>query len=247
ELGTFQKALERFTGRKIAPDDLRRSVALYNRQRSLVRRLYQFKKSDPPGITGGETIKTLVAVMSLPVEEANELLEDVIAELGSRKAPQPANRGPRVMVYGTGNEDTVFVDLVESLGARVVADELCFGTRSFWHSVDPSGEPLAMMARSYLDQINCPRTFRQSPGTHEEDLQNRFGRIHEMASEYGASGVICFFMRYCDTHGFDLPDLKEYMAQKRMPMLVLEEEYPVAGSLDRLRTRLETFIEIIGQ
>jgi len=246
ELRTFQTALERFTGRDVYPEDMDKSIQLYNQQRSLVHRLYEFRKSSPPAVSGAEITKTLVAVMSLPVEEANDLLEGVIAEVEVRGSAEAFAKGPRVMIYGTGNEDTVFIDLIESLGASVVTDDLCFGTRAFWHEVDSEGDPVARIASSYLQKITCPRTYRQNPGSHEADLENRFGHIHELATEYGADGIICFILRYCDTHAFDLPDLREYMEQKQIPVLVVEEEYPVASSLDRLKTRLETFLEIIA-
>ncbi len=246
ELGTFRRSLERYVGHEISDGDLKNSADLSNEQRRLVRRLYEYRKQDPPIISGSEITRVLIAVMSLPFEDANSLLQEVIEEVGNRHGPAFPHSGPRLMIYGTGNEDTTFIELVESLGSKVVIDDLCFGTRAFWYDIEVDGNPLEGIAGSYLEKTNCPRTFRQSPGSHQADLENRFGHISGMAEEYGAKGVICFILRYCDTHSFDLPDLKEHLNQKRLPFLVVEEEYPVASSVDRLKTRLETFFEIIA-
>jgi len=244
ELRTFKVSLERYTGRTITTDDLRSAVRLHNEQRALVRRLYDFRKSDPPRIAGSEVTKVLMAAMSLPVAEANELLLSVIADVEKREGGGPQGR-PRVLIYGTGNEETVFIDLVEQAGAHVVADDLCFGTRPYWFEVEVTDDPLTGLARSYLEKINCPRTYRQSPGTHQEDLEHRFGYIYRMASDFRVSGVIFFILHYCDTHCFDAPDVREYLTGKGIPVLEIEEEYPISGT-GRLKTRIEAFLEMLG-
>ncbi|MCX6000711.1 MAG: 2-hydroxyacyl-CoA dehydratase family protein, partial [Chloroflexi bacterium] len=106
-------------------------------------------------------------------------------------------------------------------------------------------DPLACLAKAYLEKVNCPRTYRESPGSHLEDLQSRFGYIYEMAKGFNVRGVILFILRYCDTYCFDAPDLKEYLQGKGLPVLHIEEEYPI-GSVARLKTRVEAFVEMLA-
>jgi len=222
ELNTFKISLERYTGREITLGELRRSIKLHNEQRTLVQKLYEFRKEDPPPMSGVEMTKVLLAAMSLPVNEANELLESIIVDVEDRGNGQ-AHPGPRLMIYGTGNEETTFIQVVEETGAKVVVDDLCFGTRPYWFEVEVTDNPLAGLARSYLEKINCPRTYRQSPGSHQEDLENRFGYIYRLARDFKVNGVIFFILRYCDTHCFDAPDIKEYLGGKGIPVLEIEE------------------------
>jgi len=244
ELNTLRVSLERYAEHDISMEDIRHATQLHNEQRALVRRLYEFRKKDPPPISGVETTKVLAAAMSLPVEEANELLHSVVAEVANRNDGQ-GKSGTRLMIYGTGNEETAFIEVVEETGANVVADDLCFGTRPYWFEVETHGNLLADLARSYLEKINCPRTYRQSSGSHQEDLENRFGYIHQFAKDFKAKGVIFFILRYCDTHCFDAPDVKEYLEGKGIPVLEIEEEYPISG-VARLKTRIEAFLERLG-
>jgi len=244
ELETFKRSLERFSGREITVAELSRSIQLHNEQRALVRKLYQLRKQDPPLLSGTEMTKVIVAVMSTPVTEANELLRGVIKEVEGRDdgcQKKPA----RLMVCGTGNDDITFIEMVEESGANVVIDDLCFGTRPYWYDVEVSHNPLASIARSYLEKLNCPRTYRQSPGSHQEDLENRFGYLYEFAKDFKVDGVILYILRYCDTHAFDAPDVKEYLRGKGLPVLEIEGDYPTP-SITRLKTRVQAFLEMIG-
>jgi benzoyl-CoA reductase subunit C len=182
--------------------------------------------------------------MSTPVTEANELLQATIAEVQARR-DGPQIKPARLMVCGTGNEDTTFIEVVEESGANVVIDDLCFGTRPYWCEVEVSHNPLASIARSYLEKLNCPRTYRQSPGSHHEDLENRFGYLYEFAKEFKVNGVILHTLRYCDTHAFDAPDVKEYLQGKGLAVLEIEGDYPTA-SIARLKTRVQAFLEMIS-
>ena len=245
ELSMFKRSLERFVGHDITAAALRRSIRLHNRQRTLVRRLYRLRRRDPPPVSGTEMTKVLSAAMSLPVTEANELLESIISEVKARSPLQGKKGGVRLMIYGTGNEEATFIEMVEGTGAQVVVDDLCFGTRPYWFEVEAADDILAGIAKSYLEKMNCPRTYRQSPGSHQEDLENRFGYIYQLARDFKVQGVIFFILRYCDTHCFDAPDVKEYLEGKGLPVLQIEEEYPISG-IGRLKTRVEAFCEMIG-
>jgi bzd-type benzoyl-CoA reductase N subunit len=246
ELGVFKKSLEKFTGREITTEALRRAIELHNEQRALVRELYELRKKRPSPLAASEVTRIIVATMSLPVEEANDLLGGVIAEVAAReeRGSGAAGGGPRLLVHGTGNDETAFMEIVEGVGAEVVVDDMCFGTRPYWYDVPVTEDPLEGLGRGYLEGVRCPRTFRPSPGTHEEDLENRFGHMYDLAREYGASGAILYIIRYCDTHAFDAPDLKEYLEGKGLPVLVLEEDYPVSSTA-RLKTRVQAFSEVL--
>jgi benzoyl-CoA reductase subunit C len=149
------------------------------------------------------------------------------------------------MIHGTGNDETTFMEIVEKVGAEVVADDLCFGTRPYWYDVQVTDDPLVGLGASYLNDVRCPRTYRPSPGTHEEDLENRFGHMYEFARDYNVKGAILYIIRYCDTHAFDAPDLKEYLESKGLSVLVLEEDYPISSTA-RLKTRVQAFSEMLS-
>lgn len=245
ELDLFRRSLERYTGREITADDLRRAIALHNQQRALVRRLYQFRQEDPPLLSASQVTRVIGAINSLPVAEGNGLLEELLPEVEEGRHALKGNRGPRIMVYGTGNDDTPFLDMLQEVGATVVTDDMCSGTRPYWFEVPGTGDPISALAGAYLEGINCPRTFRPSPGSHAEDLEARFGYLYRFVRDFKADGVILYVIMYCDTHAFDAPEIIEYLKGREVPVLHLEEEYQTSA-MGRLRTRVQAFLETIA-
>lgn len=244
ELENFQRSLEELAGTEISPKSLADAIQLHNESRALLRQLYQFRKPNPPLLSGVEVIQLLVAGMSLPVKEYHELLREVIIEVKARER-RPQGKEARILVYGSEIDDIAFINLVEECGATVVMDDLCTTTRQFWHEVEMNGNPLDDLAERYLMRIVCPRTYKPREGTHQEDLENRFGYLKEYAKEFGVDGIIMYIIRFCDTHEFDIPDVREYLESQGLPVLHIEDDYRVSN-VGQLRTRIEAFLEIIS-
>jgi len=245
ELTTFRKSLGSFGSREISDDNLAESIHSYNENRDKAKAIYELRKSNPPSVSGTEIARILTVGMGLPVEESNELFDDVLEELRQRKE-SPLREAPRIMVVGACVDNIDLVSLIEDSGANVVVDSLCIGTRDYWPYVDIAGDPMDAIARRYLDKINCPRTYREKAGeTYEEDLEARFGDIGSLTREFRIDGVILFIYKYCDPFGFEVASRKAYLDSLRIPVLYLEDEYS-AGSVGRLRTRIQAFLETIG-
>ncbi|MFC1944368.1 2-hydroxyacyl-CoA dehydratase subunit D [Chloroflexota bacterium] len=244
ELGDFKRDLEKLAGHEVGDEALNRAIGLHNEQRALVRELYDLCRGDPPLVSGPEKVKVTAAIARIPVEEGNDLLRAVIEEVKGR-SDGPQGRQARLLIYGSGNDDVAFVEMVEGSGANVVVDDLCFGTRPHWHDIDISNDPVAAIADRYLGDINCPRTYREYPGTYREDVEGRFSYLGDFAREYGVDGVISYVLRYCDTHAFDAIDVRDYFQAKDIPVLDIEDEYSIS-SIERLKTRVQAFLEMIG-
>ena len=244
ELNTFRKSLGRFVGKEISDDDLAQAIDLYNKNRDKAKALYELRKADPPLVSGAELATVLTVGMSLPVTESNELFDDVLEKLTQRnKAPYA--KAPRILIDGACVDNIDFITLIEESGANVVADSLCIGTRDYWPHTEVEGDPMKALAHRYLDKINCPRTYREKVGeTYQEDLASRFGDIGSLIKEFTVDGVILYIYKYCDPFGFEVPARKAYLDSINIPVLYLEDEYS-AGTIGRLRTRIQAFLEII--
>ena len=245
ELNTFRKSLGRFVGKEISDDDLAQAIDLYNKNRDKAKALYELRKPDPPLVSGAELATILTVGMSLPVTESNELFDEVLKKLTQRnKAPYA--KAPRILIDGACVDNIDFIKLIEESGANVVADSLCIGTRDYWPHTEVGGDPMKALAHRYLDKINCPRTYREKVGeTYQEDLVSRFGDIGSLSKEFTVDGVILYIYKYCDPFGFEVPARKAYLDSINMPVLYLEDEYS-SGTIGRLRTRIQAFLEIIG-
>jgi len=245
ELNAFKKSIGRFAQKDITDRDLNDAIALYNENRTKARDLYELRKPDPPLITGTEMSRALTVGMSLPVTESNSLFDDLLAEFRKRKEA-PVSKAPRILVDGACIDNTDFIKLIEDSGANVVADGLCIGTRDYLPQTDVGVDPLDALAHRYLDKINCPRTYREkAEGTYEKELASRFGDIGSLGEKFKVDGVILYVYKYCDPFGFEVPARKAYLDSLNIPVLYVEDEYS-AGTIGRLRTRIQAFLEMIA-
>jgi len=245
----FKTTLESFAGKELSPEKLRKAIEAHNQQRALVRELHDLRKPDPPFISGTETLRVIKALTGIPVEEGNELLREVITEVKERKNG-PQKKPARLLVWGSVIDDTALIDMIEDAGANVVIDDTCVGRRAYDTDVKLTDEPMDGLAHHYLAHIKCPRTFREAvygetKKDHMADLESRFSYLKDYARAWSANGVILQVIKYCDTHGYEVPGLKDYFDSLGLPNTYLEHDY-TEGALAPLRTRVQAFLEVIG-
>lgn len=248
QLGDFKKTLEAFTGKKLSPDKLKAAIKFHNRQRALVRELYQLTKPIPPLVSGTEILQVIKAVMSLPVAEGNDLLTQVISEVKSR-SDGPEKKPARLLIWSSTLDDTDIMQIFES-GANVVMDDSCGGFRPFRAEVKLTDDPVDGLADYYLKEITCARTFRQATlgettKNYARDLQSRFGYFKGIVKDWKINGAILLLVRYCDPFAFEMPALKDYLDSIGVPGTYIEYDYSI-GALAPLRTRVEAFLETIS-
>jgi benzoyl-CoA reductase/2-hydroxyglutaryl-CoA dehydratase subunit BcrC/BadD/HgdB len=179
----------------------------------------------------------------LPIEESNALFDEVLTEVKARK--QPPAKGLRILIDGACIDNFELIKIVEGLGAQVVADTICNGSRDYWPQVKVQGDVLDALGRRYLDKVNCPKTYRENKaGTFAGDAAARFGDIGFFAEEFKVDAAILYVYKYCDPFGFEVPARKAYYESIKVPMLYLEDEYS-SGTIGQLKTRIQAFLEMI--
>jgi len=267
ELKDFKKTLEAFSGKELSSKMLFSAIEAHNQQRALVRELYELRKPDPPLISGTETLQVMSALMSIPLEEGNILLRDVISEIKERK-DGPQKKPVRLLIWGSIIDDLPLISMIEDMGANLVMDDTCVGSRFYFSDVELTPDPLDGLAYRYLVELKCPRTFKEatsgetlSTGSHQPvsagqtvpevgrkdhltDLRNRFSYLKDYAQEWNVQGVILQSLKYCDIHGYEVPGLRDYFDSLDLPNTYLEHDYS-EGGLAALRTRAQAFLEII--
>ncbi len=243
KLKLFQATLEEHAGRKMDNNRLKEEISVHNRQRDLVADLYMLRRHDPPLLSGTETLQIMIALMCMPIEEGSHMIEEILEELSRREGPPP--KSARLLLWGSPLTETGIVHMIESADAHVVMDDICVGTRHFFPKVEMTDDPLDGIAQRYLDGIKCPRTIRDTTASFQTDLEERFGYLKEYVEKWQVDGVILQSVRYCDTHGFEVPDVKSYFEQMGIPAIYLEHEYTKVA-LAPLKTRVEAFLETIG-
>jgi benzoyl-CoA reductase subunit C len=236
EIQRFIKAVEKWTGKKITDTNLKEGIRIMNKDRESMRKVYELRKADNPPLTGLEAMYMVVSSQFTDKREHNEELERVLKELPSRKPER--NVGARLMIVGSEDDDTEFVAMVEKVGATFVIDDHCTGTRYFWNKVEgKNGNLIEAIAERYIKRPACP--------SKDWEVRTRLPHILSLAKEWKASGAILIQQKFCDPHELDIPPLKKLLEQNGIPTLFLE--FDVTVPIGQFRTRVEAFLEMIGQ
>jgi len=249
ELQRFRHSLEELIGQEISDQAISASIELYNEKRRLLARLYDLRDR----LTAPELFAATGAGFIMPPQDYNQLLGELVellAEEGVSILPslpgrgwgrvdphQPGFKGPGLVLVGAVLDDPAILTIVEELGARIVGDDLCTGSRYFAQPVETDGDPIAALADRYLNRRPCPAKYHPDyePGEH----------LLKLVSDSQADGVVFILEKFCDPHAFDYAMVKEKLDAAAVPHLRLEIEHVPA--LGQWRTRLQAFLEMIKQ
>jgi benzoyl-CoA reductase subunit C len=226
--------LEQIAGRKVSDADLERSIAVFNRNRRLLRELYDLKRETPWQVAADEAYVLVGLAGLLPREEHNELLEWVLPRLAER----PGRKQDRIrVVFEGGFCEQPPLDLVRMIGQScyLVDDDLLIGLRWITSDVPAGGDPVAALAEAYLERSSY------SPVQH--DLRKPKERmLLERIRNARAEAAIVAAAKMCE------PGLEEQVAYTRaldehgIPYFVTEFQETMT-SFDALEIQLETFVE----
>jgi benzoyl-CoA reductase subunit C len=221
-------------GRDVTDDDLRRSIDVFNENRALLRRLYTLKREEP-WLLPVDDAYVLMAVGGLvPREEHNALLQTVLPLLEGRSLPRRDKI--RVILEGGFCEQPP-LDLLRAIARScyVVDDDLLIGLRWLVEDVPTAGDPLQILAESYIDRS------AHSPVQH--DLRKPKDRmLLERLERADAQAAILMAAKMCE------PGLEELVVHTRaldgkgVRYFVSEFEENMT-SFDSLEIQLETFVE----
>ena len=231
ELAKFKKAVEEWTGKTITDDDLNRGIEIMNENRHLMKQVYEFRKQDPPSLTGVEAMTMVIASQFSDKKEHSKLVEAILPDLEGRKLDRMA--GVRLMVLGSENDDIEFMKMVETLEATFVIEDHCTGTRYFWDEVTPNKDPLEAIANRYVDRIPCP--------SKDWPERQRANQILQFAKDYNVQGAVVIQQKFCDPHECDIPPIRWLLEANGIPSYFLE--FDVTVPLGQFQIRMEAFIE----
>ncbi len=234
EIEHFKKSIEEWIGKPITDKDMDKGIEIMNTNRSLMRQVWEYRKSSDPPITGVDALDMSLSEQTVDKREHSEALRELLKELPKKKLKRET--GTRLMIVGSELEDRIFLDMVEAkmtLPATFVIDEVCTGTRYFWNNVVPEKDRLSAIATRYIDRIPCPG--KDWPG------RRRFDHILTLAKEYNVQGAIVFQQKYCEPHELDIPDLRKFLEKNGIPTYFLE--FDVTVPIGQFQTRVEAFVE----
>ena len=185
--------------RPLVPEALRRSLALYNENRALVRTLHAMRAEAPWKVPASEAYSLLRASLLVPVETSTEMLRAYLAAVEADTARRPMDQA-RVLLTGSFCEQPPLglIRTLERSGCYIVDDDFVQVHRWIRGDVPLTGDPLDALVQAFLeDSIESPVRY-SADGSKGADLVDRVRRT-------GAEGVLFCAASFCDPALLDQP------------------------------------------
>ncbi len=228
ELEQFRKFLEKGKGSGttgMTMDALSQSIALYNKNRRLLRSL-----SVSGRLSGSQMFHLYEAATITDPLELHTLLQKIDPE-----AIEVPDKPVKLIVTANHFSDPEIVANIENLGIRIVLLDLENGLRRIWNEVEENDDPLKALARRYVGN-------HLDPSKHPS--LERIELLISLAGTVKADGIIVMNQKYCDTYLFEEPLLKETLEKNRIPSLFLTTGERLEQGQQQAN-RIQAFLEMI--
>ncbi len=202
ELQKIIDDIYQINGIELDRDKLNESITLYNKNRNLIEDIYNIRQQFPWRLSAVDTYYILRAGLTIPVEEHNRILEEVIEQIQEERGEPMDNI--RVVITGSFCEQPPvgLIKSIEMAGCYIVDDDFMLGSRWIQGEVkDDTDDPLGVLVNAYLTKS----TFASA--VYDQD--NFKGRkLVELVKARNAEGVIFSAASFCDPALLDRPALQ---------------------------------------
>lgn len=233
ELNVLKNRFEEWTGNTVTDEALDNAIEIYNKNRSLLRRICELRRADKPVILGSEFMNMLLADQVMDKAEMNVILENFITELENRTGRDMV----RLMLIGSETWDSNLEELIESLGGNVVIDELENGTNYYWNNIYPQKDRLMSISLRYLSRNNHP--------VKDSNWRRRPSHIFELAEDFFVDGAIIAKQIYCLPHGTDNYEVWKILRERNIPFHYFERDMSVPKEETELH--MEAFMNVLRE
>jgi len=243
EVRKFKEDLEARFHVRITDDKLRSAIRLMNRERSLRGRLADLMADDRPPLTGRELLdfKSIISGIEADLEQYENALR--LYSGGKSASGPPREHGPvvppvRVLMTGVpmvhGAERVI--ELVESRGAVVVAQENCTGLKPILENINEDvSDPLQAIAEKYYHLPCSVMTVNE----------RRLETLRTLAVRVRPQCIIELVWQACLTYDVESQRVRRFVEDELdLPYLKIETDYSPSDAA-RLAVRVEALLETV--
>lgn len=234
EYRIVKEKLEDILGVTITTEDLQKSIAVYNENRAACRAFCDTVAEYAGCITPLQRHEVLKARWFMRKEEHTALVKELTEAIKVQE--KPSFKGKRVIVTGIMTEPPEVLDIFEENGMTIVADDLAQESRQFREDVPEDADPLMALAKQWNNFDGC------SLATDEKKPKGQI--LIDAVKKYHADAVVVCMMKFCDPEEFDYPILLQEFEKEGIKSLYIETDLE-SGSIEQMKTRMQTFADII--
>ena len=245
EVRQFGSRLEELSGGRIEAEHLRHAIEVVHAKKRALQRVARARRARPSPISGLDAL--LVSQVSFYddyprfTEKTDALAQEIEARVAAGQGVAPAD-APRVVIAGTPAAFPYWkvTQLLTDAGAVVVGEESCVGSRYYdtmTRANDGTRDGQLEAIASRLLDTHC------ACFTPNED---RTEDIIRVVRETQADGVVQSVLQFCQTYATESYLVERALEEAGIPSIEIETDYSTEDT-ERLRTRIEAFVEMLRQ
>ncbi|WP_457419366.1 2-hydroxyacyl-CoA dehydratase [Roseateles sp. P5_E7] len=201
---------------------LQQAIHAANRSRALLRRMHDQRWQQP--VSGRQAHVATGALRFMPPDAGHAALQAWLDAGG----PAPVSPGPRLLVRGVPQDHAELHRLVESLGARIVAEDDDWGSRAGDPLISEDAEPLEAVFEHHWRDVPCVRVH-----------PNPDAWFKAAVASPGLDGALFYLPRPDDVYGWSYPGDRELAERHGLPSLLIRDD---ARKPELIKPALQAFI-----
>lgn len=234
ELENVKKELEKVCGKEISEEAIFNSIDIYNEHRKVMREFVELAALHPNSINNVQRSQIIKSSYFMLKEEHTQKVKLINDEL--RNIPEEKYEGHRIVTTGFILDSKEILEIMESNGLRIVGDDIAHETRKFRTDVPRKENALLSIATQWSEIEGC--SFAYDP------FRIRGKMVAKLAKDRDAEGVVFALLKFCDTEEYDAPILLDDIHDAGLKAVTIEIDQE-SGSIEQIRTRLQTFAEML--
>ena len=244
EIKILKEVIEKATGNTVTHEKLAEAIKLINEKRKALARIYKARAANPVPISGKDALLvTQIAFYDDPArcaQMANKLADELEERVKKGEGVFPKG-AKRILVSGTpmAIPNWKLHHIIESMGAAVVCEETCTGTRYFENLVSEAGDTVDEQIDALAERYMKTHCACFTPN------KERIDDIIRLAHENKIDGVIHANLKFCTIYDVERRDIEHALKTAGIPVLSLETDYTDTDA-EQLRTRIGAFLEMLG-
>ena len=236
EFETVLTMLYTITGHMMNEHALEESIQIYNEHNQVMREFEQLANQHLDVVTPRVRHAVHKSAFFYEKREHTAIVRSINQALRQREAFHWT--GKKVILAGITCEPDALLEIFAENQMAVVADDLAQESRQYrTDTPEHGGGCLKRLALQWNTRHGCSLIHELGKPRGEMLIQ--------MCRDTGAQGVVSCMMKFCDPEEYDQPYYERDLRQAGFPCVAIDIDQQNA-SYEQIRTRIETFGEMLG-
>lgn len=222
--------LERITGLTYNPENLKKSIEIYNEHNQVMRDLKNVLLKHPE-ITVANRNHIYKSAFFINKEEHTKLVKDLINNLKNETVKKRKTKLYASGLLFDGNE---FLQIFDDLNIQIVGDDIGSESRQYRTDTILTNDPLYSLAEKFGRMDECSFLYDVN--------KDRVNLIIKEVKETKAEGIIVILTKFCDSEEFDYVMIKQQCEKHDIPLMLVEVDRQMVN-YEQAKTLIQTFVE----